>query len=108
MLEYDNMIYIREGRMSKLNCKDKKCEEAVRILKALAHPVRLAMIRHLMEGKCNVSNLEKLVEFSQSGVSQHLRILRLSNIIEPVREGKEICYKITDQKALQVVKLFLD
>lgn len=88
-------------------CGDKKCEEAVRILKALSHPVRLTIVRMLAESKCNVSNLEKKVGLSQSGVSQHLRILRLSGIILPNRDGKEICYQITNDKANQIIRLLL-
>ncbi len=85
----------------------RKSEEAIRILKALAHPVRLLIMQVLLQGKCNVKNLEKVTGNSQSGVSQHLRILRLSGIIEPERIGKEICYNIVDEKALEIVKSLL-
>lgn len=84
-----------------------ECERAVKLLKALAHPARLMIIRTLMENQCNVNSIEKTVGFSQSGVSQHLRILRLSGIIEPKRDGKEICYKIVDPKAVEIVKSLL-
>jgi ArsR family transcriptional regulator len=85
----------------------KKIEEAVRILKALAHPVRMLIMQILIQGKCNVKNLEKVTGNSQSGVSQHLRILRLSGIIEPQRIGKEICYNVVDEKALEIVQSLL-
>lgn len=91
-----------------LNLDSKKCEEAIRILKALSHPVRLLIMQILIQGKCNVKNLEKVTGNSQSGVSQHLRILRLSGIIEPERIGKEICYNIVDDKALEIVKSLLN
>lgn len=89
------------------NIDSKKCEEAIRILKALAHPVRLLIMQILLQGKCNVKNLEKVTGNSQSGVSQHLRILRLSGIIEPERIGKEICYNVVDDKALEIVRSLL-
>lgn len=89
------------------NLDSKKYEDAIRILKALAHPVRLLIMQILIQGKCNVKNLEKVTGNSQSGVSQHLRILRLSGIIEPERIGKEICYNIVDEKALETVKSLL-
>ncbi len=85
----------------------KQCEDAVRILKALAHPVRVMIMRILVSGKCNVRNLEKVTGNSQSGVSQHLRILRLSGIIEPERVGKEICYNVVDEQALAIIKMLL-
>ncbi len=87
----------------------KKIEDAAGLLKALSHPVRLLIIKTLMSKKCNVTNLEKIAGLSQSGVSQHLRILRLSGIIEPHRDGKEICYKIIDSKVERLVMvLFTD
>ncbi len=85
--------------------KLKKVDEAASLLKALAHPVRLLILNILNNSKCNVSHLEKAAGLSQSGVSQHLRILRLSGIIEPHRDGKEICYKIVNPVAVQIMDL---
>ena len=86
----------------------KKLEKLVGTLKALAHPVRLLIIKTLLDNECNVANLEKTVGLSQSGVSQHLRILRLSGIIEPERDGKEICYKIVDDLAIKIMKTLMN
>lgn len=87
----------------------KKVEEAAALLKALSHPVRLLIVKTLISKKCNVTNLEKISGLSQSGVSQHLRILRLSGLIEPHREGKEICYKIIHPKVERLIQvLFTD
>jgi ArsR family transcriptional regulator len=83
----------------------KKAERAAAFLKALAHPARLLIVKTLMDENCNVGNLEKIAGLSQSGVSQHLRILRLSGIIEPERIGKEICYKIVDERAVRIIEI---
>ncbi len=83
---------------------NKAIEQNAALLKALAHPVRLLIIKNLMAHQCNVGNLEKIAGLSQSGVSQHLRILRLSGIIEPERIGKEICYKIVDPMVEKLIK----
>ena len=85
--------------------KLKKIEESAEFLKALSHPVRFLIIKTLMSENCNVTNLEKVSGLSQSGVSQHLRVLRLSGIIEPERNGKEICYKITNPKAIDIIHI---
>ena len=85
--------------------KQKKLEEGTALLKALAHPVRLMVIKTLLKERCNVTSLEKLSGLSQSGVSQHLRILRLSGVIEASRDGKEICYNIVSDKAIQIVDI---
>lgn len=83
----------------------KTIENSASLLKALSHPVRLLILGILNCTECNVTHLEKEAGLSQSGVSQHLRILRLSGIIEPHREGKEICYKIIDPKALEILRV---
>lgn len=85
----------------------KTVQEAADILKALSHPARLMIIKTLMERDCSVGNLEDVANLSQSGVSQHLRILRLSGIIEPHRKGKEICYKIVDERVKDIVNIML-
>lgn len=85
--------------------RSKKIEESAALLKAMAHPVRLLILSIINDNNCNVSYLEKAAGLSQSGVSQHLRILRLSGIIEPRREGKEICYKIVNQTAVEIMNL---
>ncbi|OHD54710.1 MAG: hypothetical protein A2Y33_01665 [Spirochaetes bacterium GWF1_51_8] len=82
-----------------------KVEEGAALLKALSHPVRLLILKTLMKEKCNVTNLEKISGLSQSGVSQHLRILRLSGIIEAQRDGKEICYKIINPMSVKVIEV---
>ena len=65
-------------------------EQAAVILKALAHPVRLCMVRGLMErGRNNVSYMESCLDVSQSGISQHLSSSRQPGSCgEPVREMK--------------------
>ena len=88
-------------------CTDQACENAVRILKALAHPARLKIIRKLMKEDCNVSSLESDSGLSQSGVSQHLRILRLSGIIDARRSGKEICYNVVDPSAKKIIEILI-
>ena len=84
---------------------DEDIEENANILKALGHPVRLLIIKTLLRSHCNVTNLEKISGLSQSGVSQHLRILRLSGIIDPERVGKEICYHIVNDKVRDIMIL---
>lgn len=86
----------------------KKLARAVSVLKALSHPARLMILRKLIDNECNVTNLEKCVGLSQSGVSQHLRILRLSGVIEPKRDGKEICYQIVSDDARRILSTLMD
>lgn len=77
-------------------------------LKALAHPVRLCIIKGLLEkGSCNVSFMQDCLDLPQSTVSQHLQKLRSLGIVETERNGLEINYSVKDVKIKQLIQLFL-
>lgn len=77
-------------------------------LKAIAHPVRLCIIKGLLEkGSCNVSYMQDCLDLPQSTVSQHLQKLRSLGIVETERNGLEINYSVKDEKIKQLIQLFL-
>ncbi|WP_438449083.1 ArsR/SmtB family transcription factor [Gorillibacterium sp. sgz5001074] len=78
------------------------------ILKAIAHPVRLCIIKGLLEkGSCNVSHMQECLELPQSTVSQHLQKLRSLGIVETERQGLEMIYSVKNEKIKQLIILFL-
>jgi len=78
------------------------------ILKALAHPVRLCILKGLIEkGNCNVSYMQECLDLPQSTVSQHLQKLRSLGIVETERNGLEIIYSVKNEKIKQLIQLFL-
>ena len=56
--------------------KYEKYEKKAEILKALAHPIRLCIVKGLIEKKCNVNFMKDCLGASQSNVSQHLSKLK--------------------------------
>lgn len=79
------------------------------MLKVLAHPVRLCIVKGLIEkGECNVSHMQHCLKVPQSTVSQHLQKLRAAGIIEGIRSGLEINYKVCDKKVIQLVSQLFD
>lgn len=86
----------------------KAYNQTAEILKALAHPVRLCIIKGLLEkGCCNVSFMQDCLDLPQSTVSQHLQKLRSLGIVETERNGLEINYSVKDEKIKQLIQLFL-
>lgn len=82
----------------------KTLEEKADILKALSHPVRLCIVRKLVEtGGCNVSKMQSCLDMPQSTVSQHLSKLKSLRIIEGQRNGTEIVYYAIDSDAIKIV-----
>ena len=72
------------------------------ILKALADETRLRLLETLLvEEKC-VTELVRELRCAQPHISHHLRILRDAGLVEGLREGKQVCYRIapTVQRAL--------
>ncbi|MGV8980866.1 ArsR/SmtB family transcription factor [Clostridium sp.] len=76
-----------------------KYNDIAEVLKVLAHPIRLCIVKNLLEnGECNVGYMQTCLEIPQSTVSQHLQKLRGAGIIQGKRHGLEINYKIKDQR----------
>ncbi len=91
--------------MTMNSTETKMLTEKAEILKALSHPVRLCIVRNLVEiGGCNVSKMQNCLAMPQSTISQHLTKLKAAEIIEGKRTGTEITYQVTHQDAINIVK----
>ena len=86
----------------------KQYEEISELLKVLAHPVRLCIVRGLLNvGSSNVSNMQSCLGVPQSTISQHLQKLRSVGIITGERNGLEVFYKISDERVEAIIKALL-
>ena len=66
------------------------------ILRTLASPRRLEILRRLAAGPCEVGRLADDLGLSQPNVSQHLAVLRGSGLVDADRDGREVRYRLTD------------
>jgi ArsR family transcriptional regulator len=69
-------------------------KNTVKALKALSDPTRLRIILLLMKEELCVCELLFVLNMEQSRVSHHLRILRDADLVEDIRDGKWIIYRI--------------
>lgn len=82
----------------------KYMEEKAELLKVIAHPVRLCIVRGLWKnGGCNVTHMQCCLDVPQSTVSQHLGKLRQAGVIEGERNGLEITYKLKDERIKSIL-----
>ena len=81
----------------------KMYEKKAGLLKALAHPYRLCIVKGLMENSCCVSKIQKCLNLPQSTISTHLSRLKSCGIIEGIRSGTEICYKIINDDVEKII-----
>ncbi len=81
-----------------------KSGPASRLLKSLANDRRLLILCHLSENEKSVGELERLVNLSQSALSQHLARLRRDNLVSTRREAQTIFYSIASAEAEVVLQ----
>ncbi|MFP4474115.1 MAG: ArsR/SmtB family transcription factor [Desulfatibacillaceae bacterium] len=63
------------------------------ICKALAHPARIRIVRHLMAlDTCVCGQIVDVMPLAQSTVSQHLKVLRQAGIVRGEVDGPRTCY----------------
>jgi ArsR family transcriptional regulator len=68
-----------------------RCAQALR---ALADPERLRIVRALLEGGRNVSELASLLDAEVVNVSHHLGVLRHAGLVQTTRQGRFIVYHL--------------
>ena len=65
-----------------------------RVLKALAHESRLAIVTRLAKSACTVGELVSMIGKDQSTVSKHLTVLRTAGIVDDERKGQTVEYRL--------------
>jgi len=73
------------------------------LLKALAHPTRLCIVKNLLEKENNVSKIQECLDLPQSTTSQHLFKLKAAGIIKGERNGLEISYRVINEDAKNII-----
>lgn len=68
--------------------------DEIAILKALAHPARLAILEALRESEACVCHLERLFGWRQAYLSQQLMVLRAAGLLAVRREGWNVYYRV--------------
>ncbi len=72
--------------------------ELAALCKALAHPVRVRILRLLAEEKCCVcGEVVEVIGLAQSTVSEHLRILKAVGLLSGEVEGPRVCYCVNPE-----------
>jgi ArsR family transcriptional regulator len=92
-------------RKAKVSINDDKLQLSSEILRALAHPLRMQILEFIDEHESiNVNKIYNTLKLEQSITSQHLRILRSAGIVETVRDGKFIHYKVDYDRVSNAMK----
>ncbi|WP_338325459.1 metalloregulator ArsR/SmtB family transcription factor [Prescottella subtropica] len=73
------------------------------ILRALAAPVRIAIVLQLRESQRCVHELVGALDVTQPLISQHLRILKAAGVVHGERHGREVMYRLVDDHLAHIV-----
>ena len=73
--------------------------DCAKVLKAMGDPTRLRILRHLVGGEKNVSQLAEDLSVDQPTTSHHLALLRHAGLVIERREGKHVYYEIPSSVA---------
>ena len=80
----------------------KRQNDIANIMKALAHPARVAIIDYLLKiNTCICGDIVKVLPLAQPTVSQHLKELKNAELIKGNIEGNAICYCINEKTFLK-------
>lgn len=78
---------------------------AARMLKSVAHPLRLAIINDLLSQKrLTVGRLQQRLKISQSMTSQHLSALKAVGIVACEKKANECHYYIQNKNILKFLE----
>lgn len=80
-------------------------EDSTETLRAIAHPIRIAIIDLLYtNGQMTVTDIYQNLNIEQAIASHHLRILKGKNVVNAERDGKNSLYALTKEEYYEVIK----
>ena len=80
------------------------CEAMNKLGKGIGNASRYRIAEALFSGSKTVGELAKKTKQSQPLVSQHLRILKETGLVQDARQGKEVLYTLNVEHTIRILK----
>jgi len=76
--------------------KDKQMlfEKQAEIAKAIAHPLRIAIVNFLKDGEQCVCDIAEYTSSERSNVSRHLSVMANAGLLDYRKEGLKVIYRL--------------
>ncbi|RJQ80572.1 ArsR family transcriptional regulator [Pseudonocardiaceae bacterium YIM PH 21723] len=100
--EYEHSIE-RDAPVAAPVLSPKTLTSAGDLLRALAAPVRIAIVMQLRESERCVHELVEALNVAQPLISQHLRVLKSAGVVYGERHGREVVYRLVDEHLSHIV-----
>ncbi len=91
--------------MKELGIMKELCSIHADICKVFSNSTRIEILNLLREDELSVTELIEKTKLSQANISQHLSIMKAKGIVSSRRDGKNICYKLTNKKIIKAFDL---
>ena len=80
-------------------------ENSTETLRAIAHPIRIAIIDLLYNnGESTVTDIYRKLKIEQAIASHHLRILKDKRVVSVKRSGKNSFYSLTSNDFHEIIR----
>jgi DNA-binding transcriptional ArsR family regulator len=93
----------RGGAGARLSELEQNARRAAKLLKAMSNSARLVILCQLADGERSVGELERAVGLSQSGISQHLAVLRREGVVSSRRIRQTVLYSLASRDVITVM-----
>ncbi|PIP73821.1 MAG: transcriptional regulator [Candidatus Lloydbacteria bacterium CG22_combo_CG10-13_8_21_14_all_47_15] len=80
------------------------CEDMRKFGRGIGNTSRYRIIEALFAGSQTVGEIVKKTKLSQPLVSQHLRVLKETELVEDERQGQEVYYKLNAEHTVRLLK----
>ena len=85
-----------------------RIDELARLLKSMAHPIRLKILCLLQDQELSVGEIRDAVETTGANISQHLNVLRNQGIIDFRKDANFIYNRISDPRVVTLIQAMQD
>jgi DNA-binding transcriptional ArsR family regulator len=106
LLEQDHLAHATPDFKRPIH-KNDRLEESASLLKAVAHPMRIAILNLLSKHKSlSVTEIYEHIGIEQAVASHHLGLMRNKGVLNSKREGKNIYYSIKNERLGSLIDSF--
>lgn len=83
-------------------------QHVAEVLKAMAHPVRIQIVKFLEKGEKCVGDITASVKGKQSITSQQLNMMKDKGVLSCRKEGAKVFYKIQNKNVIKLLHCIYD
>lgn len=82
--------------------KEKDLIQLSTLFKVISDPTRIRILFALDQQELCVCDIAVILNMSQSAISHQLKLLRMSHLVIPRREGKTVFYQLADEHVKKI------